>query len=211
MLPSLVVVVHTVTRPRGIAKRLPTPVYTPAYAGKTLLSLPAASCIWGTPPRMRGKRTFRQSNSGYPEHPRVCGENVEVPTPSASAISGTPPRMRGKLRFGRHRLAPLGNTPAYAGKTQSRESSLLESPGTPPRMRGKRQRHDLASGKPRNTPRMRGKPACWKHEHSPTEEHPRVCGENRLRIFTTRWRTGTPPRMRENTSPPARLPGVTRF
>ena len=157
MLPSLVVVVHTVTRPRGIAKRLPTPVYTPAYAGKTLLSLPAASCIWGTPPRMRGKRTFRQSNSGYPEHPRVCGENVEVPTPSASAISGTPPRMRGKRQ--RHDLASgkPRNTPAYAGKTTASKETFApcgEHPrvcgencrlaggvllfqGTPPRMRGK--------------------------------------------------------------------------
>ena len=69
---------------------------TPAYAGKTLVTLgqdfPAA------------------------DHPRVCGEN-SAPHPFRSIALGSPPRMRGKPSHGSIRGAPARITPAYAGKT----------------------------------------------------------------------------------------------
>ena len=68
----------------------------PAYAGKTL-----------------GNRC---SHGGYPEHPRVCGENGLRPW-RRYAPPGTSPRMRGKLLICEESCTQPGNIPAYAGKT----------------------------------------------------------------------------------------------
>ena len=68
----------------------------PAYAGKTCIRFGRCAVA--------------------PEHPRVCGENLDG-TGIETALGGTSPRMRGKRA--RRRLQRFGrrNIPAYAGKT----------------------------------------------------------------------------------------------
>ena len=69
---------------------------TPAYAGK----------------RVSAASVF----SPFKDHPRLCGEKINVPHES-KAQQGSPPPMRGKgdaMLFAYHML---GITPAYAGKS----------------------------------------------------------------------------------------------
>ena len=93
----------------------------------------------GTSPRMRGKRppaalfevqggnipayagkTYPQAlgASRWPEHPRVCGENLLGCLYGCGGF-GTSPRMRGKHGGVFYRNIRVRNIPAYAGKTES--------------------------------------------------------------------------------------------
>ena len=131
--------------------------------------------LWGTSPRMRGKRkpwwgsptTVRNipayagktitpcfSPSTSTEHPRVCGEN-ETELVVHLLVCGTSPRMRGKPYHLAINVHILRNIPAYAGKT-------------PPQIT----------------------PVCT------ATEHPRVCGENRVSPLRSLTGSGTSPRMR---------------
>ena len=146
---------------RGKLHRLPPsylpPGITPAYAGKTWrafehgelnedhprvcgensLGLSNNFPQYGSPPRMRGKRTAyekegssqritpayagkteRQSKRPRPpeDHPRVCGENC-ASFSFNSLNSGSPPRMRGKPSASASKISRSRITPAYAGKT----------------------------------------------------------------------------------------------
>ena len=117
-------VLHTAEHPRVCGENLTCVVYKDNSAG--------------TSPRMRGKRRrwphelhwcrnipayagkTRRVTTGYqhlPEHPRVCGENLDQ-FDQAGAKTGTSPRMRGKLRVTEGKPKVGGNIPAYAGKTQ---------------------------------------------------------------------------------------------
>ena len=130
---------------------------TPADAGKTPLIMLAPvlhmdhprgcgenkirqrklpSCL-GSPPRMRGKPTFRTfygrrlritpADAGktvlhmtarlkFQDHPRGCGEN-RIPSAISAKVLGSPPRMRGKLLYPLSSINCNGITPADAGKT----------------------------------------------------------------------------------------------
>ena len=68
---------------------------TPAYAGKSQVSAPAA-----VPAR---------------DHPRLCGEKI-FRFPSDGEITGSPPPMRGKVPLVTSIAIVMGITPAYAGK-----------------------------------------------------------------------------------------------
>ena len=94
-------------------------------------------CIWGSPPRMRGKEINfctilgkmgitpayagkrpsapRPAPAGL-DHPRVCGEKCQ-PGPRCPGWAGSPPRMRGKGAHKPLRLLDRRITPAYAGKS----------------------------------------------------------------------------------------------
>ena len=69
---------------------------TPAYAGKTMEEA--------------------DSDGGWSDHPRVCGENL-----FAGCVNrldcGSPPRMRGKPADVWGQILAKRITPAYAGKT----------------------------------------------------------------------------------------------
>ena len=110
----------------------------------------------GTPPRMRGKLSYRLKT--YPcqrNTPAYAGKTSKSSTIARG--SGTPPRMRGKQSIRRGGEWVSRNTPAYAGKTicpacdalyqtehprvcgenEKYEPRALIMLGTPPRMRGK--------------------------------------------------------------------------
>ena len=50
------------------------------------------------------------------DHPRRCGENLNL-RPKSSRNVGSPPQVRGKLELDATALRALGITPAGAGKT----------------------------------------------------------------------------------------------
>ena len=80
----------------------------------------AAAILYGAErniPAYAGKTA--RSSGGYaawPEHPRVCGENLHSEQ-GLHDIAGTSPRMRGKHKAHVIRLRAMRNIPAYAGKT----------------------------------------------------------------------------------------------
>ena len=71
---------------------------TPAYAGKSAISL-RCSCPWW-------------------DHPRLCGEKLSA-EPDKRLRQGSPPPMRGKAKCGSDNVSVQGITPAYAGKSMS--------------------------------------------------------------------------------------------
>ena len=145
-------------KPRQRLTAAATTGITPACAGKTPLLQSHTNCSrdhprvcgenphhhskrsfdMGSPPRVRGKLTFRSclppvsgitpacaGKTPLPElpaglrrdHPRVCGENLGRSCPW-NDISGSPPRVRGKQHSRLMLIRLLGITPACAGKTR---------------------------------------------------------------------------------------------
>ena len=68
--------------------------------------------------------------------------------------------------------------------------------GSPPRMRGKVLKNRVKSGQPRITPAYAGKRRCRPIIELPSQDHPRVCGEKPIKVFSSFCITGSPPRMR---------------
>ena len=168
---------------------------TPACAGKTPM--------------------LRDGLRGLRDHPRVCGENQPAAKSEASA-AGSPPRVRGKLVGCSPSRSVSGITPACAGKT-GREQRGSVSHGDHPRVCGENALDARACpqcvGSP---PRVRGKPAlristikdfritpaCAGKTSSSTapslsqQDHPRVCGENKIDVTIAYRDQGSPPRVR---------------
>ena len=123
--------------PRPYGRRISRCGIIPAYAGNTCGAAPK-NCITG-------------------DHPRVCGEHLDVNLDNIS-VPGSSPRMRGTPRLAIADRALDGIIPAYAGNTLSscsRSSSTWDHPrvcgehvpiggntfvhlGSSPRMRGTR-------------------------------------------------------------------------
>ena len=129
----------------------------PRVCGEKLLCICPLFCVWGSPPRMRGKALSPEMlhlPSG--DHPRVCGEKDAILI-CLTGEMGSPPRMRGKANSTDVTALVKGITPAYAGKSggfvydlaaykdhprvcgEKAEPLALSGPpsGSPPRMRGK--------------------------------------------------------------------------
>ena len=131
----------------------------------------------GSPPRMRGKlqvfarlylahritpahagktQNFALFGGQNTDHPRACGENLQLLL-AVARWDGSPPRMRGKLLFFFANVNAKRITPAHAGKTsyelfgfcafsdhpracgenEENAKKFLFPHGSPPRMRGK--------------------------------------------------------------------------
>ena len=136
--------------------------------------------MYGSPPHVRGKETRQAGLLRAPgitpacagksnlfvfrriepkDHPRVCGEKVDLARMPASK-PGSPPRMRGKVCTYSATEHGYGITPAYAGKSRpdpepdagtgdhprvcgEKSAPMYPVPpvtGSPPRMRGKEKR-----------------------------------------------------------------------
>ena len=190
----------------------------------------------GSPPRMRGKhiakayaanksritpahagKTMEEADSdgGWSDHPRACGENASPRTGMLCGI-GSPPRMRGKRLPHSCGITALRITPAHAGKTRDicarsrsaedhpracgENTGLVMSgcayPGSPPRMRGKPGLILDCSRASRITPAHAGKTHRRNDGCTIYKDHPRACGENISRAVGFGGERGSPPRMR---------------
>ena len=124
--------------------------------------------------------------------------------------------MRGKHCISKFQFLPFGITPAHAGKTivgsyavtrfrdhpracgENKEQVLQDffSGGSPPRMRGKLEYRVEGETNLRITPAHAGKTAKAYEAWQELWDHPRACGENRLKKCALRRVLGSPPRMR---------------
>ena len=170
-----------------------------------VLTLCIGACVPGITPAYAGKSgTNTASEATGQDHPRVCGEKLQI-SRSRKSQRGSPPRMRGK---GSPRPAPLRCariTPAYAGKSEPRRLhehqrkdhprvcgekalsplSLYLVSGSPPRMRGKVSVF-LRSEDPNGiTPAYAGKRRGFLPPLRCCRDHPRVCGEKLVACVVT--------------------------
>ena len=152
---------------------------------------------------------------GVEDHPRVCGEQW-ARIALRALLTGSPPRVRGTA----YRLAKNAGfyriTPACAGNRiifQARnpyprdhprvcgEQSSLISPvsmvqGSPPRVRGTVSTSCTASFLLRITPACAGNSIPKIRLYRRFQDHPRVCGEQRVKRPLSRLERGSPPRVR---------------
>ncbi|KPI05046.1 hypothetical protein OK006_6805 [Actinobacteria bacterium OK006] len=149
------------------------------------------------------------------EHPRGCGEQRGV-TSTATPSGGTSPRVRGadvdrpavRLRFGNipagagSRAGTCGGWPAPrehprgCGEQTTGSTSTVTLSGTSPRVRGAAHGHRLGIGVAGNIPAGAGSSGCPSTSAGTPREHPRGCGEQRLRQALRAAQAGTSPRAR---------------
>ena len=157
---------------------------TPAYAGK--------SC------------RFDWFSLETQDHPRLCGEKFVAP-PRNPNSKGSPPPMRGKVLKFLKETSLTGITPAYAGKSELRhmlrnciqdhprlcgektglQCSWEKKRGSPPPMRGKVYCPWHLLLETRITPAYAGKSLIFSPRRLPPEDHPRLCGEKKIKIHLT--------------------------
>ena len=171
----------------------------------------------GITPACAGTTTSRSSRCTTSwDHPRVCGNHYPSAYPIVAG-RGSPPRVREPPLPARPEAASRRITPACAGTTRSALSSQYRTRdhprvcgnhlarsqkryrrlGSPPRVREPRDKTMVSVEQVRITPACagttRGRGNCAHFGR----DHPRVCGNHKLRIWTNWRRTGSPPRVRE--------------
>ena len=189
---------------------------SPAYAGKSATSRPAAISRLGSPPHVRGKVTLHQFRQlACRDHPRMCGEKPTGNNAEAAA-GGSPPHVRGKASRLEYTTRRCRITPACAGKRGqgiARDLTDRDHPrmcgekvrgawlrnwrmGSPPRMRGKVPTFHPPSGAVGITPAYAGKRRLCVVAAHLGRDHPRVCGEKAPFRYCITCSSGSPPRMR---------------
>ena len=149
------------------------------------------------------------------DHPRVCGEH-RAQRVAADPERGSSPRMRGTLEVLQRIFHGDGIIPAYAGNTcriRSPPRSRWDHPrvcgehlvdgsetgewaGSSPRMRGTLPRAGLRQWQLGIIPAYAGNTGVMTPSYSPIRDHPRVCGEHKIRRQIHTIRRGSSPRMR---------------
>ena len=165
---------------------------TPAWAGKSWLSLDSCLLWW--------------------DHPRMGGEKLPRKFTKA-ANPGSPPHGRGKVNLSILEGADTGITPAWAGKSMQaalRSSSAGDHPrmggekckpaqrtaphqGSPPHGRGKGSHAAPVVGTGGITPAWAGKSHPRTAPRHRAQDHPRMGGEKLLVRRSVGWRWGSPP------------------
>ena len=145
----------------------------------------------------------------------MCGEKKQLGG-TLDDTAGSPPHVRGKAGRGGQNLARRGITPAYAGKSYSlryKDMQKLDHPrvcgekarlgrfwlsawGSPPRVRGKVSAGKILLHDGGITPACAGKSCGWASCGGLSWDHPRVCGEKSPHIGGSRFKPGSPPRVR---------------
>ena len=148
-------------------------------------------------------------------HPRERGEKKLSPH-FPSPLVGSPPQTWGKAEVPVGAGLPSGLTPASAGKNfelsrsefrptdhprgcgekLSLQSCHFVEIGSPPRVRGKAATEKRATEIPRITPAGAGKRKSGYRVLSPSQDHPRGCGEKLLDDCVCTLSGGSPPRVR---------------
>jgi len=190
----------------------------------------------GSPPRVRGgvleaRRTARRAGitpacagrsvrgvrgvRSSADHPRVCGEELEVDYPERMS-AGSPPRVRGGDKWanpcadcrgitpacaGRRVIAPsmlsrCRDHPRVCGEERSLHRPALLAHGSPPRVRGGAVRVLPSGMAKRITPACAGRSNRKKIACIGNLDHPRVCGEEYTATIPPDSVTGSPPRVR---------------
>ncbi len=187
---------------------------TPACAGNRYIYR-NATWVAGDHPRVCGEQLRPAVYCGCTgDHPRVCGEQsrtgVRVRRPP-----GSPPRVRGtaisggKYRYRRITPACAGNRcilpflpaqkadhPRVCGEQFLFDALGFQPQGSPPRVRGTAVDPFCEARVVRITPACAGNRADIGRGAHPSEDHPRVCGEQRSFHGRPPMARGSPPRVR---------------
>jgi len=172
--------------------------------------------IEGITPACAGNRT---GGAGYgtdgKDHPRVCGEQP-VPAPLSTERAGSPPRVRGTVPVAAEFRPPERITPACAGNSRScamPQRAFQDHPrvcgeqlraarqaekeaGSPPRVRGTVGPRAFEKKAARITPACAGNRLFVFAFNLPSQDHPRVCGEQADQLQVRLQIAGSPPRVR---------------
>ena len=188
---------------------------SPHMRGK-LSRLPRRRRPWRIIPAHAGQTWAGSPAPGTtPDHPRTCGANSPLRYPVFVSI-GSSPHMRGKLAPSRDWLEAGRIIPAHAGQTytsvaaqQSRSdhprtcgaNSLLRvgpchAVGSSPHMRGKLKYEILAPDTERIIPAHAGQTVLTMVICAAVSDHPRTCGANTLKRYTSPLFDGSSPHMR---------------
>ena len=149
------------------------------------------------------------------DHPRMCGEHL-MPPVTAGLNRGSSPHVRGTLRGNEHHDHVDGIIPACAGNTPPTSRSTSYT-GDHPRMCGEHmnQLNTIGSGAG-SSPHVRGTrplasnrckgggiiPACAGNTRCrwtaswPNRDHPRMCGEHRIKTGEKIENQGSSPHVR---------------
>ena len=129
----------------------------------------------GSPPRMRGKRLFREP---------------------FKAEAGITPADAGKTRNRACTARQARDHPRGCGENDILPSTFKQSLGSPPRMRGKLSMCVASESAARITPADAGKTIYSIVKLNTLRDHPRGCGENSDKDLLNFFKSGSPPRMR---------------
>ena len=149
------------------------------------------------------------------DHPRVCGEHVDFLSARAH-LRGSSPRVRGTRSYQLRRRFEEGIIPACAGNTCHAQfcerkrgdhprvcgehcawlSSRSVKRGSSPRVRGTPAEIVVALKAPGIIPACAGNTTARGYRCAAMRDHPRVCGEHKLRAFDLGIPKGSSPRVR---------------
>ena len=189
--------------PRLCGEKAPIHTDTPYFSGspppmrgKVRRNFPTKGDIGITPAYAGKRKSERQSEADYQDHPRLCGEKSEIFQIINGGI-GSPPPMRGKVAYIVKLCLCFRITPAYAGKS-GRDTCSAEPHkdhprlcgekscmaqcrglqiGSPPPMRGKGRSEGRYYRNVRITPAYAGKSVLGDQCCHLSGDHPRLCGE----------------------------------
>ena len=179
---------------------LKPPGITPARAGKT----PGETLVV----------------SGFGDHPRSCGKDMDWQD-RAFPVPGSPPLVRERQSSTSAAWPAFGITPARAGKTgigHVRYSTTGDHPrscgkdcpchpwgpkryGSPPLVRERRNRLILNGRTQGITPARAGKTGMGEGGTAGDQDHPRSCGKDNASCISLSKRLGSPPLVRERPIP----------
>ena len=97
-----------------------------------------------------------------------------------------------------HPIYPNGKRdhPRVCGEKSVCIIELWQQAGSPPRVRGKENKDRCDFCRTRITPACAGKRACASSSYGSRRDHPRVCGEKKIKIDVIFAVLGSPPRVR---------------
>ena len=151
--------------------------------------LSAVVLLFGSPPRVRGKRTD---------------------TWSAYLYMRITPACAGKTRPAWEKAVVGADHPRVCGENAGSHSYIVKEHGSPPRVRGK-PIDTSPSTATWITPACAGKTFSASKRLGKNTDHPRVCGENRMHSLSPLQSNGSPPRVRGKQLPAGRLPASPRI
>ncbi len=149
----------------------------------------------GSPPRVRGTVTMSTQLilwKGSP--PRVRGTGFEIVFHSGS--TGITPACAGNSGQEVALPVPEEDHPRVCGEQQTDAYERITGVGSPPRVRGTGLKSNEYCADYRITPACAGNSTRLLFFSLPTQDHPRVCGEQANSRFPPMSTPGSPPRVR---------------
>ena len=112
------------------------------------------------------------------------------------AAGGITPARAGNRRRRPPSLSRRGDHPRACGEQSSNTSGSALMKGSPPRVRGTDRFKPVPKEVDRITPARAGNSSTVSFGLSSGQDHPRACGEQPFIWTLSRWRRGSPPRVR---------------